>query len=109
MDVASKTCVDQRYDYDDDNGESTRSQPANAYLSHLISPVHRDFAVAHGQRGLHQPADVCLWKHELTPSHGHGNDDLSLGVSFFEIPESFRDLTQGVLSIYDRSYFSGFK
>ncbi len=39
----------------------------------------------------------------------HRDDDFSLGVSFFEIPESFWDLTQLVTSIDDRRYFAGFK
>lgn len=37
----------------------------------------------------------------------HRDDDFSFGVSFFEIPERFRNLTQGVTSIDDRRYFAG--
>ena len=38
----------------------------------------------------------------------HGDDDLSLGVSFSLVPESIRDLTQGVTPIDDRRDLSGF-
>lgn len=37
----------------------------------------------------------------------HRDDDLSSGMSFFEIPERFSDLPQWVTSIDDRCYFAG--
>jgi hypothetical protein len=37
----------------------------------------------------------------------HGDDDLSLGVSFAEIPDGFGDPTQRVAPINDRGYLAG--
>ena len=36
-------------------------------------------------------------------------DYFSLGMSFFQIPDSFRDLTQRVAPVDNRSYFAGFQ
>ena len=37
----------------------------------------------------------------------HGDDDLSLGVSFSQVPESLGDFAQLVTPVYDRCHFSG--
>src|SRR3970040_257878 len=37
----------------------------------------------------------------------HGDDDLSLGVSFSHVPESVGDLAQLVPPVYDRRHLSG--
>ena len=39
----------------------------------------------------------------------HSDDHFSQGASFLKIPERFRDLTQGVPSIYDRDDLAGLK
>ena len=42
-------------------------------------------------------------------SASHGDDDFSLGVTFFQIADGLGDLTQLVVSVDDRRDFSGFK
>jgi len=46
---------------------------------------------------------------DLTPFVSHRTSDFSSGVSFFEIAESFRDLAQRVLFIYDWWYLTTLK
>lgn len=42
-------------------------------------------------------------------SASHGDDDFSLGVTFFQIPDGLGDLTQLVVTIDDRRDCSSFE
>jgi len=77
--------------------------------SHRLSNLHV-LLVEVRSHILQDGSNVCARKSESTSRvASHCDDDFSKGVSFLQIPDSGRDLTQRVTPVYHRGYFSRLK